>query len=72
MSSIINAGLQGVKRGFDQVNRASEELTQVFQSQNDPVEPIIGMKLGEFQVKASSAVIKVGEELEKSVLDILA
>ncbi len=75
MSSIQNIGLQGMKQGFASAADNAEKITQAFtpdSSVSDPVEPIIGLEQAKRQVEASAKVIKVGNELDKEVLDILA
>ncbi len=74
MNSIITKGLQGVKTGFEIVNREAERTILSFQSESeiDPIEPLVGLKIGKQQVEASAKVIKVGDDLNKTILDILA
>jgi hypothetical protein len=73
-SNIQNIGLQGIHKGLSNIAEKADRISRAFTPENtdDPTADIVAMKLDEFQVKASSKVIKVGDELEKSVLDILA
>ncbi len=41
-------------------------------SQEDPIIPLVSLKQDELQVKASAQVVKVGNEMTKAVLDIIA
>jgi hypothetical protein len=41
-------------------------------SQEDPITPLVDLQQDALQVKASAQVIKVGDEMTKTVLDLLA
>ena len=74
VNSIIQTGLAGVLSGMQSAAQHVDEINQAFTgaSAQDPIEPIVGLTQDETQVKASAAVIKVGQDLTQSVLDLLA
>ena len=73
-NNIQNIGLKGIHEGMAKIAEKADRISKSFTSENseDPTEDIIGMKLDENQVKASKKVIQTGNELDKSILDILA
>ena len=73
-AEIRNIALNGIQKGLSGIAEKADRISRSFVSENGegPVNDIVGMKLDEFQVKASAKVIKTADELEKSVLDILA
>jgi hypothetical protein len=73
-NEIFQIGLSGIQRGLAGVAEKAERITRAFlpDSNEEPSDAIIGIKLDEFQTKASAKVIKTAEELQDSVLDILA
>ncbi len=74
MSAIIKAGLQGVLSGIASAAQHAEEVSQAFtpESDKEPTAALIGLSQDTLQVKASAKVIKVGEEIDKAVIDLLA
>lgn len=76
MNSVINKGLEGVQRGLANAARDAERASKAFNpgSENDGefVEAATDLKQDVRQVQASAKVIRVGDELNRSVLDILA
>lgn len=74
MSTIQNLGLQGIQKGLAGIAEKADKISKSFtpESTEEPSAAIVGMKLDEFQVKASAKVVKVGDDLEKTILDILA
>ena len=74
IDSIIQAGLAGVMNGLQSASQHVDEINQAFTGPNavDPIQPIVGLSQDETQVQASAQVIKVGQDLTKSVLDLLA
>ncbi len=73
-SDIKSIALQSVQRGLSGIAEKADRISKAFtpESSNEPTADIIGMKLDEFQVKASYKVLKTAEELEQTALDILA
>ena len=74
MTSIQAIGLQGMLQGLESAAQNAEKIPQAFQPEStaDPLEPMLGLEQAKRQVEASAKVIKVGNELDKAVLDILA
>ena len=74
MNSVIGAGLKGVLAGMESAARHAEQVTQSFKPDSDfsPLEGLLGLSADKRQVDASIKIIKVGEDLDKAVLDILA
>ena len=74
IDKILAAGLQGIQRGLSGAAEKVEKISRAFlpESDIDPVDPIVGLKADEHQIKASAKVIKVADDLNKSILDILA
>ena len=72
IDSIRQLGLQGIHSGLKQVEHSAANISKGFSSDSDLVEDVVGMKLGEHQVKASSKVLRVADKLQEAVLDILA
>lgn len=74
MAISLSAGLQGVQAGIDRVNQASAKIARVGSSaeSEDLAVPIVDLKIGEAQVKASAALIKIGDEILGTLIDIKA
>ncbi len=74
IDSVLASGLQGIQRGLQSADANAVKVSQAFrpESDQDAVEPLIGLKLASHQVKASAKVIKAGDEMFDSVLSILA
>jgi hypothetical protein len=71
MSSVSATALQGIRSGLSSIADYAEQVSRV-DSNTDLVSAFVGIKLASFQVEASAVVIKKDEELNQSVLDILA
>jgi len=74
VASIYQIGLTGVQNALQGVAEKADKISKAFQpeSTEDPTDAIVGIKLDEFQYKASARIIKTADELAKSALDILA
>ncbi len=72
--SIYSIGLKGIMQGLGSAANHSMELSKAYspQGDGDPTDAIIGLKLDQLQVKASAQVIKSAENLDDTILDILA
>jgi hypothetical protein len=73
MDSVSKIGLKGMVMGL---NNASQDASRVVQSfsdktNEDPVVPLVDLQRDSFQVEASAKVIKVGNEMLGSILDLL-
>ena len=72
MASVIASGLTGVQQVLANAARDAETVQRSFATGEDPTGAIVNLKRDEQQVKASAKIIKVGDELNGAVLDILA
>lgn len=73
MNSIMNIGLMGMQRGLENAERNSTRAVNAFlpDSTEDAVEPLVALQLDKRQVEASAQVVKIGDEMLGTVLDIL-
>lgn len=76
-NNIISTGLAGLQAGLARAAKEAENLSKIttFDGTNpnsDPVDSIVAMKTSLQQAKASAKVIKVGKDLDDTVLNILA
>lgn len=74
ISNLLGLGLKGIQSGLAGIAQKADRISKAFtpENPNDLTGDIVGMKMDEFQVKASAKTIKTAEELQDSVLDILA
>ena len=77
-SDVIRIGLEGMNRGFASAAKNAQRVVDAFASQNregeslDTVEPLIDLQQDKRQVQASAKIVKIGDELLETVLNILA
>jgi len=73
MDSVIGAGLRGVQTGLQNAARDAERVVRSFEpsSTEEPIQPLVDLQSDRRQVQASTAVIRVGDEILGSILDIL-
>jgi hypothetical protein len=76
-NSVIASGLAGLQSGMAKVAQEAEKLSRPdtftsADSEADPVSSMVNIKTALHQAEASAKVIKVGKELDDSVLDIIA
>jgi hypothetical protein len=73
MDSIVNIGLLGMQRGLEDAEINSARVVNAFlpESTEDAVEPLVALQLDKRQVEASARVVKIGDEMLGTVLDIL-
>jgi hypothetical protein len=73
MNSILNIGLQGIRRGLESAEINSFRVVDSFlpDSTEDPVEPLVALQADKRQVQASLRIVKTGDEMIGAVLDIL-
>jgi len=74
MDSVLSIGFAGLRNGISQVVDSSQRVVEAFtpESANDGADAIVSLIAAEHQVYASTAVIRTGKSLQKSILDILA
>jgi hypothetical protein len=75
IGSVMNAGLAGVQRGYDQLNRSADQIAKVNvpPEQGGPdelVTPIVEQMLGKIQVQASAKVIETASDTLGTLIDI--
>lgn len=74
INSILSVGLQGVQAGMDRANQAAGQIARVganFES-GDLASPIVDLKISELLVKASATIIKTGDQMLGTIIDINA
>ncbi|MBX7137217.1 MAG: hypothetical protein K1X83_04465 [Oligoflexia bacterium] len=75
-NSIIAAGLSGIKAGLaaaaEDADRASKAFLPGNENADEFVTAAIGLEQDQRQVQASAKVVKVGDNLNQAILDILA
>jgi hypothetical protein len=74
IDSIVKAGLSGVQRGLESAANHAQEISTAFQpdSESDYVSAAVGLQTDRFQVEASVKVLQVADDLQGTVLDLLA
>ena len=73
IDSVINTGLLGVQQGLERASQDARRVVDAFSpnSTEDPIGPIVDLAQDQRQVAASAKIIKVGDELVGSILDII-
>lgn len=71
---VRESALNGIRQGEAKVAEEAQNLSTAFtpDSNQDAVSASIGIKAGVRQVTASAKLLRVADELDKAVLDILA
>lgn len=74
IDSILGNGLAGIKRGLESAGRNAQEISNALTDvgSGDVITPLTGLKLDSLQVQASASVVRIADEMQQSVLDILA
>ncbi len=74
IDEIRNTALLGIQKGLSGIAEKADKISRAYtpDSDIDVTSEIIGIKSDEFQVRANAVVIKTTDDLEKSILDILA
>ncbi|WP_320824235.1 flagellar biosynthesis protein FlgE [Reinekea sp.] len=75
ISSVMNAGVVGVQRGYEQLNRSAEQISKanVPPAEGGPEElvtPMVEQMLAKTQVQASAKVIQTASDTLGSLIDI--
>lgn len=80
-SSVLGIGLRGLQQSSQSINQSANDIAQAGTLQasregtgstQDLVEPLINMKIEQNIFDASANVVKVGDEMIGSILDIKA
>lgn len=72
IDSIAQSGLAGIQRGFESAARNAQEVVNAYTRGEDTIAPSVGLITDRTQIQASARVIKVADELNGAILDILA
>lgn len=70
-SSALQTGVTGVKRGFDGAARNAATLASkdTLEGNKNPVEPLVDLKINQYQVQASGKVIETVDKMLGILLD---
>lgn len=74
INSIFSAGMQGIQTGIGRTDQAGAKIAG-FGANVDSgnlAPPLIDLKVGDLQVKAAAAVIKAGDQMLGSLIDLKA
>jgi hypothetical protein len=68
------SGLQGIQQGLNRVREGSEIFTRSVASaeESKAISSLIDIKLGELQVYSSAKVLQVGDDIQRTLLNIVA
>ncbi len=74
VNSALNSALSGIQKGLESAANRAERISNASAepSSDSYTNDLIGFKLDLYQVSANRKVVSVVEEMDKSVLDILA
>jgi len=74
IGSILSSGLQGIQAGISRTDKAGAQIASFATMTESPdlAASLVDLKMGEFQVKASATVIKVGDQMLGTLIDIKA
>jgi len=72
MASIISTGLVGVQQGLSAAARDASMVQEAFSTGADPTGGMVALKRDEHLVQASAKLIRIGDDLNGTILDILA
>lgn len=72
--SILSVGMQGIQTGFNLASQAGGQILGVTTgaSNGDLATPLVNLQVSEIQVKASADVVKAGDEMLGTLIDIKA
>ena len=66
--NIFRTALSGIQEGFRNLNKQAKAIGRG----KDPIEPLLESKRSAQQIQANATVIKAAQELDDTLLDILA
>ena len=78
ISSVINTGLQGLQSSSREIVKSAEEIVKAGTTERDTsnitdfAEPIVNMKIQQQVFDASAKIIKTGDEMLGTLMDIKA
>ena len=68
MSSVSDIALKGIQSATDSLVKHAENIS----TSPESIDDLVGLTTDSLQIKADTKVIKVDQDLQKSVLDIIA
>ena len=71
-NSVVSIGLRGVQASLAKIGELAGKISSSSEGGVPEVEDLVQLKAESLSFKASAQVIKTGEELDETVLDILA
>jgi len=79
VNSVLQAGVQGIQRGFDGAEKAATDIVRsgtvdgaAGSNSNDVVEAVVDLKLYQRSVEASAQVVRTADEVLGTLLDTMA
>lgn len=74
IDAVTRNGLAGIQSGFQLAAKSADRISKAFlpDSKDDAVGAIVDLGRAEQQVKASSAVVRVGDEMLGTLVDLFA
>lgn len=74
IGSVLSAGMQGVQAGIDRSDRAAGQIARFGTDldSGDLTSSMIDLKVSEIQVKVSASIIKTGDAMLGTLVDIKA
>ena len=71
--SVLSVGMQGMQAGFNIADRAGGQILNASGSADaDLAAPLIGLEIGKVQTEVSAQVVKTGDEMLGTLIDIQA
>jgi len=70
--SMISSAVSGIQHATIMFDRAAQQTIKYANSGGDLVGAVVEQKQAEIAVKANTAVVRVADDMEKRLLDILA
>lgn len=73
ISSVMSAGMQGIQSGVNRTDSASGRIALgLGDDSSGMANAMVGLKMGEIQVKAAANVVKTGDEMLGTLINIRA
>ena len=74
MDAIVNIGLNGMQDGYRRASEDAQRVVSAFSSSapESAVDALVSLQADQRQVQASAVVVRTGDQLMGSILDIFA
>lgn len=74
MDIISSMGLSGMNRGIDMAAASAERVVETFSAPgtDDGAAALVELSMSALQVRASAAIVKTGQEVQNSILSVIA